>query len=129
MRGDGGEIVLLASGLRHDGSTHAGQDDPSVPVGGGQLGARLRRDTIDVFRRDRLAHAREVDEPLHHRGRPFDLLECAAERQGLAAEGGADTERALEFEEVHVVDAAKQQRVGAFGGDAMDDVVGVSLHQ
>ncbi len=55
--------------------------------------------------------------PLHHRRRALELLDGAAERQRVAAERDPHAERPLQLEQVGVIHAAEQQRIGAFGGE------------
>ena len=56
--------------------------------------------------------------------RPLDLLVVPAQRDRVTPERHADPEGPLESEEVCVVHAGEEQRVGAFGRETMVDVVG-----
>ena len=70
-----------------------------------------------------LAHARQVDQGLGDLSRAFDRRSRSRQRQAVAAQGDAHAEAPRELEQVRVVHAGQRQRIHAFHGQSMDDVV------
>ena len=75
------------------------------------LGSQAR----DVVCGDRLTHAGQVDQSLHHRAGPFHLIGRAGQGDRLTPERDTHPEATLELKEIAVVHAGEQQRVGTFG--------------
>ena len=99
---------------------------PSVGWTGISPELRVGGQTVDVVRRHRLAHAGQVQEPGDDRRGALDLLGGARQGDRVAPEADPHAERALQLLEVAVVYSREEQRIGAFGRQALLDVVGHS---
>ena len=91
------------------------KNDLLIPTGDRFRRLPFRGKTNDVFGRYRLAHSRQINQSLHHRRGPLDLLRGPAQHQHIAPQGNPHPERALQLHQIGVVHPREDEWVSALG--------------
>jgi len=124
---DRAQIFALAGRLRLDDAPQPGEDDLHR-IGGRALASQLPvgfvgHEALDVVHLERLAHAREIDQRLRYGAGALDRRRGTGERQAVAPQRDAHAQPARQLEQIGIVHAGQRQRIHAFHGQTVDDVV------
>src|SRR3989441_9954525 len=106
-------------------SPQPGQDDLVLAHRGHPQGAArfFTDDTLHVGHVQLVAHARQVDERLHHLRGALDGSHGSLQRERVAAQRHPHAEALGELDQVAVVDPGEGEGVDTLGRDAVGDVV------